>query len=65
MVQAAGYFRLNASAVHRVLGKVHKAIKDWKSVAKLTDVGMSERDIEDFAPAFENEQMRIAKALLK
>ena len=65
VVQAAGYFRLDASAVQRVLGKVHKAIKDWKSVAKLTDVGMSERDIEDFAPAFENEQMRIAKALLK
>lgn len=65
VVQAAGYFRLDASAVQRVLGKVHKAIQNWKSVAKLTDVGMSERDIEDFAPAFENEQMRIAKALLK
>ena len=65
VVQAAGYFRLDASAVQRVLGKVHKAIQNWKSVAKLTDVGMSERDIEDYAPAFENEQMRIAKALLK
>jgi serine/threonine-protein kinase HipA len=65
VVQAAGYFRLDASAVHRVLGKVHKAIKDWKSVAKRVEVGMSARDIEDFAPAFENEQMRIAKTLLK
>ena len=65
VVQAAGYFRLDASAVHRVLGKVHKAIKDWKSVAKRAEVGMSARDIEDFAPAFENEQMRIAKTLLK
>lgn len=65
VVQVAGYFRLDAPAVQRVLGKVHKAIKEWKSVATLAEVGMSERDIEDFAPAFENEQMRIAKALLK
>jgi len=65
VVQAAGYFRLDAPAVQRVLGKVHKAIKDWKSVAKRAEVGMSERDIEDFAPAFDNEQMRIAKTLLK
>ncbi|MEI8156843.1 MAG: type II toxin-antitoxin system HipA family toxin [Burkholderiales bacterium] len=65
VVQAAGYFRLDASGVQRVLGKVHKAIKTWKSVAKLAAVGMSERDIEDFGPAFENEQMRIARKLLK
>jgi serine/threonine-protein kinase HipA len=65
VVQAAGYFRLDAAGVQRVLGKVHKAIKDWKSVAKLKSVGMSERDMDDFAPAFENEQMRIAKTLLK
>lgn len=65
VVQAAGYFRLDAADVQRVLGKVHKAIKDWKSVAKRVEVGMTERDIEDFAPAFDNEQMRIAKTLLK
>ena len=64
VVRAAGYFRLDAAATQRVLGEVHKAITGWKSVAKLTAVGMSNRDMDDFAPAFENEQMRIAKTLL-
>jgi serine/threonine-protein kinase HipA len=65
VVRAAGYFRLDGAGVQRVLGNVHKAITDWKSVARLAEIGMSEQDVEDFAPAFENQQMRIAKTLLK
>lgn len=65
VVRAAGHFRLDRPAVQRVLGKVHTAIAGWKSVAKFVQVGMSDRDIEDFSPAFENEQMRIAKTLLQ
>jgi serine/threonine-protein kinase HipA len=65
VVRAAGYFRLDGAGVQRVLGNVHKAITEWKSVARLAEIGMSEQDIEDFAPAFENQQMRIAKTLLK
>ncbi len=65
VLRIAGYFRLDAAAAQRILGKVYSAIRRWKSVAKRAKVGMSDRDIEDFAPAFENEQMRIAKTLLR
>jgi serine/threonine-protein kinase HipA len=65
VVGAAGYFRLDAAAVQRVLGQVCHAISNWQTVALSPDVGMSARDLTDFAPAFENEQMDIAKNLLR
>jgi serine/threonine-protein kinase HipA len=65
VVSMAGYFRLDAAAVQRVLGEVCTAIGNWATVAISAAVGMAGRDLEDFAPAFENEQMRIAKTLLK
>lgn len=65
VVSVAGYFRLDAAAVQRVLGEVCTAIGSWATVAISAAVGMSGHDLEDFAPAFENEQMRIAKTLLK
>ena len=65
VIDAAVYFRLNAADVRRVLGDLVAAIEGWKTVAKSPAVGMSDRDIDDFTPAFDNRQMRIAKALLK
>ena len=64
VIDAADYFRLNAADVQRVLGDLVTAIEGWKTVAKSPAVGMSDRDIDDFTPAFDNKQMRIAKALL-
>ncbi|MFS8980463.1 type II toxin-antitoxin system HipA family toxin [Cupriavidus necator] len=65
VVRVAGYFRLDAAAAQRVLGDVCAAIDNWKTVAKSAAVGMSDSDLDDFAPAFDNEQMRVAKTLLK
>lgn len=65
VVRMAGYFRLDSAAVQRVLGQVHTAITGWKALAKRAAVGMSDQDIEAFAPAFDNAQMRIAKSLLQ
>jgi serine/threonine-protein kinase HipA len=56
---------MDSAAVQRVLGEVCTAISTWATVARSAAVGMSGRDLEDFAPAFENEQMRIAKTLLR
>lgn len=64
VVRAAKYFRLGADATQRVLGEVCTAIQGWKTVAMSVGVGMSAQDIDDFTPAFENEQVRIAKTLL-
>jgi len=65
VVDRAGYFRLDAAAARRVLGQVYTAVRGWRQVATSAEVGMSPRDLEDFAPAFENEQMRIAETLLR
>ncbi|AXK38501.1 type II toxin-antitoxin system HipA family toxin [Crenobacter cavernae] len=65
VVARANYFRLDETAVRRVLGDVYSTVLSWRTVAKSAPVGMSERDQDDFAPAFENEQMRIAKTFLK
>lgn len=65
VVSMARYFRLDAATVQSVLDQVCVAISNWASVAMSAAVGMSRRDLEDFAPAFENKQMRIARALLK
>ena len=64
IVDRASYFRLDAATARRVLGEVCTAVRGWRQVATLAEVGMSPQDLEDFAPAFENEQMRIAEALL-
>ncbi|WP_137925405.1 type II toxin-antitoxin system HipA family toxin [Cupriavidus sp. 2SB] len=65
VIGVASYFRLDSSAVQRVLGQVCRAIDTWANVGKSAAVGMSNRDLDDFAPAFENAQMRIARSLLK
>ena len=61
----AGYFRLDAVGARRVLSEVHTAIRNWKQVATSAEVGMSAQDLDDFAPSFENEQMRITEAILR
>ena len=65
IVDRASYFRLDAAAARRVLGEVYTAVLRWRQVATSAEVGMSRQDLEDFAPAFENEQMRIAELLLR
>jgi serine/threonine-protein kinase HipA len=65
VVDRARYFWLDAAAARRVLGEVCTAVRGWRQVATSTEVGMSPQDLEDFAPAFENEQMRIAQTLLR
>ncbi len=65
VIGLADYFRLDAATAQRVLSDVCAAIDNWKTVAKSAAVGMSDSDLDDFAPAFDNEQMRVAKTLLK
>lgn len=65
VVDRARYFRLDAEAARRVLGEVVTAVLGWRDLATSAAVGMSLRDLEDFAPAFENAQMRMAQTLLR
>jgi serine/threonine-protein kinase HipA len=64
VMNEATYFRLGADEAKRVLGEVCRAVRDWKRVAKSALVGMTDDDLDAFEPAFENEQMKVAAALL-
>ena len=47
-----------------VLGEVHAAVSNWRQVALGPEVGLRAAELDDFAPAFEHEQMDAAAALL-
>jgi serine/threonine-protein kinase HipA len=64
VMNMASYFWLSEDDAKRVLKEVCAAIKNWKAMAKSTPIGMNDDDLDAFAPAFENEQMRIAALLL-
>jgi serine/threonine-protein kinase HipA len=65
VLDLAGYFRLDDTTAQRVLGQVVHAVRNWRAIARLPIVGMSERDLDDFAPAFEHAQMDVALRLLR
>lgn len=47
-----------------VLGEVHAAVSDWRRVALGPGVGLRPTELDDFAPAFEHEQMTATAGLL-
>lgn len=46
------------------MGKVHAAVSNWCQIAIGPEVGLHADELDDFAPAFEHEQMEAAAALL-
>ena len=48
-----------------MLAKVHAAVSDWRDIALDPEVGLLPRELKDFAPAFEHEQLEAAAALLR
>jgi serine/threonine-protein kinase HipA len=64
VLDAAPDFWLREDNAKRVLGEVCTAIQDWKRIAKSAPVGMTNDDLDAFAPALENDQMRTAVRLL-
>jgi len=64
LLARAPYFALNAQQAMAVLGKVHAAVSHWRQTALASPVGLQAAELDDFAPAFEHEQMDAAAALL-
>ena len=64
LMARAAYFSLGADEARAVLAEVFHAVSQWKAVAKTTAVGLKAREVNDFAPAFEHDQMEAARALL-
>ena len=60
----APYFALQEEQALAVLGEVHASVADWRRVALGPEVGLTAAELDDFAPAFEHEQMEEAASLL-
>ena len=64
LVARAPYFALDTAQALAILGEVHAAISNWRQTALGTAVGLHAAELDDFAPAFEHEEMDAAAALL-
>ena len=65
LLARCAYFALSESDAATVLAQVHAAVSIWREVAQSPGVGLSSGELDDFAPAFEHEQMTTAKRLLR
>lgn len=65
LVARASYFGLDHRQALAVLREVHAAVSSWRHVALSPAVGLRAAELDDFAPAFEHEQMEAAAALLQ
>jgi serine/threonine-protein kinase HipA len=64
LMERADYFDLQPAEALKSLSAVYAAVCDWRTVALSTDVGLLETELDDFAPAFEHQDMKVAQSLL-
>lgn len=64
LLARAAYFALNTDQALTVLAEVHAAVSNWRQLALSPEVGLQSVELDDFAPAFEHEQMEAAAVLL-
>lgn len=64
LLARASYFALDEVRALAVLREVYDAVSTWRQIALGPDVGLRPSELEDFAPAFEHEQMDAAAMLL-
>jgi serine/threonine-protein kinase HipA len=65
LLARSAYFGLDTVRALAVLAEVHAAISTWRQVALGPNVGLRPEELDDFAPAFEHEQMDAAAELLR
>jgi serine/threonine-protein kinase HipA len=64
LLARAAYFALSTDQALAVLAEVHAAVSSWRQLALGPEVGLRASELDDFAPAFEHEQMEAAAVLL-
>lgn len=64
LVARANEFALEREQSLQILAQVCAAVKNWRHVATDPVVGLFGRELDDFAPAFEHEQLRLAVGLI-
>lgn len=65
LLARAAYFMLDKDQALAVLAEVHAAVSIWRRLATSAEVGLRPAELDDFAPAFEHEQMEAVAALLR
>ena len=65
LLARADYFAVNVDQALAILGEVHAAVSSWRELALSAEVGMRPMELDDFAPAFEHEQMEATAVLLR
>ena len=64
LMARASYFALNPDHALSIVGEVTSAVSAWRELALSREVGMQPAELDDFAPAFEHQQMKAAARLL-
>lgn len=65
LLARAPYFALDQGRARTVMAEVYAAVANWRKVALDTEVGLRARELDDFAVAFEHEQIDATAALLE
>ena len=65
LLARAPYFALDPEQALAILAEVHAAVSNWRQLALSPEVGLRLAELNDFAPAFEHEQMEAAAAGLQ
>jgi serine/threonine-protein kinase HipA len=65
LLARAAYFALDTDQALATLAEVHAVVSDWRQLALSPEVGLRPAELDDFAPAFEHEQMEAAAVLLR
>jgi serine/threonine-protein kinase HipA len=61
LLSVIAYFRLPLPRAKEILREVERAVAKWREAGRA--LGMSERDLEDFADAFEHSERAAARKL--
>jgi len=64
LMAQASYFSLPPTEALQVLAQVYASVREWRAAALGSDVGLLSRELDDFAPAFEHDQMDEARRVI-
>ena len=65
LLDGAAYFGLTAATARQVLAEVLLATSNWRREALAAEIGLRQRELDDFAPAFEHEAAQAARKVLR
>jgi len=64
LMAQASYFSLQPAEALQVLAQVYASVLEWRDTALSPDVGLLARELDDFALAFEHDQMDEARGVI-